>query len=74
MRRIRIKFTVWRLVSTFVFQFESIVEIFSYYNIEFRLYIFIPEQFTVKAHPASFEGRGEGGAKNEGLLFQSTIF
>ena len=23
--------------------------------------IFIPEQFTVKAHPASFEGEGRGG-------------
>ena len=32
----------------------------------------IPEQFTVKAHPALFEGRGRGGAKNEGLLFQSS--
>ena len=31
----------------------------------------IPEQFTVKAHPALFDGRG--GAKNEEPLFQSTI-
>ena len=30
----------------------------------------IPEQFTVKEHPAFFEGRG---AKNEALLFQSTV-
>ena len=33
----------------------------------------IPEQFTVKAHPALFEGVGEGWAKNEALLFQSTV-
>ena len=34
----------------------------------------IPEQFTVKAHPALFEGRGEEEEpKNEGLLFQPTI-
>ena len=32
---------------------------------------FIPEQFTVNAHPALFEGRGE--PKNEALLFQSTV-
>ena len=37
---------------------------------------FIPEQFTVKAHPALFEGEGGGGGgepKNEALLFQSTV-
>ena len=33
--------------------------------------IIIPEQSTVKAHSALFAGRGE--AKNERLLFQSTI-
>ena len=36
----------------------------------------IPEQFTVKAHPASFDGerRGRRGEpKNEALLFQSTV-
>ena len=31
----------------------------------------IPEQFTVKAHPAIFEGEGE--PKIEALLFQSTV-
>ena len=31
--------------------------------------IIIPEQFTVKVHPALFEK----GAKNEALLFQSTV-
>ena len=30
----------------------------------------IPEQFTVKAHPALFK---EEGDKNEALLFQSTV-
>ena len=35
---------------------------------------FIPEQFTVKAHLALFEGSGRGGEpKNEALLFQSTV-
>ena len=38
----------------------------------------IPEQFTVKVHPALFdgEGKGRGGRgepKNEALLFQSTV-
>ena len=38
------------------------------------LILFIPEQFTVKAQPALFEGRrGEGEPKNETLLFQSTV-
>ena len=32
-----------------------------------------PEQFTVKAHPALFEGRGRRRSQKEGLLFQSTI-
>ena len=31
----------------------------------------IPEQFTIKAHPALFEG--EGWTKNKALLFQSTV-
>ena len=37
--------------------------------------LFIPEQFTVKAHPASFErgGVSQKWAKNEALLFQSTV-
>ena len=34
---------------------------------------FIPEQFTVKVHPALFEGEGRGEPKNEALLFQSTV-
>ena len=33
---------------------------------------FIPEQFTVKAHPDLFEGR-EGEPKKVALLFQFTI-
>ena len=28
----------------------------------------------MKAHSALFEGGGGGGAKNEALLFQSTVF
>ena len=37
--------------------------------------LFIPEQFTVKAHPVLFEGEWEEGGepKNEALLFQSTV-
>ena len=38
----------------------------------FNSYRFFPEQFTVKAHPALFEGE-EGEPKNEALLFQSTV-
>ena len=34
--------------------------------------IIIPEQFTVKAHPTLFEGRGPE-PENEALLFQSTV-
>ena len=37
-----------------------------------NMYYIFPEQFTVKAHPALFEGE-EGEPKNEALLFQSTI-
>ena len=33
----------------------------------------IPEKFTVKAHPALFEGEGRGEPKNKALLFQSTV-
>ena len=32
-----------------------------------------PEQFTVKAHPALFEGKGGGEPKNEARLFQSRV-
>ena len=40
---------------------------------EVAVYV-IPEQFTVKAHPALFEEEGEGSEpKNEALLFQSTV-
>ena len=36
--------------------------------------IIIPEQFTVKAHPALFEGEGRGKKKwGTTLLFQSTF-
>ena len=37
--------------------------------------VHIPDQFTVKAHPALFEGEGRrmrGEPENEALLFQST--
>ena len=65
MHRRRIKITVWRLVSIFVFQFESIVEIFSYYNIEFRLYIYLSLS-SLQWRPTQLHLRGRGGAKKWG--------
>ena len=42
--------------------------------IEFIIITFIPEEFTVEAHPALFEGEEEGGQpNNKALLFQSTV-
>ena len=38
-----------------------------------KISLSLPEQFTVKAHPALFEGRGRGEPKNEALLFQSRV-
>ena len=43
-----------------------------YYPIEQYRRNIIPEQFTVKAHPALFEGE-RGEPENEALLFQSTV-
>ena len=53
---------VYSLVLTWKWKFQQKLIIYH-----------IPEQFTVKAHPALFEREGEGRPKKVALLFQFTI-